>query len=408
MQDVLKHTLHELPTHPRTWRRGRHFSDVRHVPRRPCITSPRSRSRSRSFSPPTMNVLGIDVGSSSVKAAVLNGGRSRGKLVRAPFTSRFEGVRAEVDPASVLRAVAGAIRQLGPAAKKVEAIALSVMSPSWLAMDKDGNAAHADRDAPGPPQRRDRRGDREEGRQATPPEARRQPPLPRRNQLHHLRLVQAPRAGADAPGRPRRPPQHVPAPPDHRGAGRRPFQRLVHGRLPHDRPGRLERRAVRGRRPAPRPAAGGEGRRPGRRPRHPRRRRPVRPDRGHAGARRPGGHRLGHAAGGREAGATGQRRRHHRRADPLHRPRPAARTPAHPRPGRRPAVDVGQHAGLGRFVAELGRRTSSSPTWMPKAFYKLVDELAPASRRGVGRRASSRTWPASGRAWSSGRAPSPA
>ena len=83
-------------------------------------------------------LLGIDIGSSSVKAAVLKNGRISGTLARAPFRSRFQGVRAEVDPASVLKAVAAAIGQLGPAAKKVEAIGLSVMSPSWVAMDKAG------------------------------------------------------------------------------------------------------------------------------------------------------------------------------------------------------------------------------------------------------------------------------
>jgi len=83
-------------------------------------------------------MLAIDVGSSSVKAAVLKNGRIAGTLARAPFQSHFEGVRAEVSPPSVLRAVAAAIAQLGPAGKKVDAIALSVMSPSWVAMDKAG------------------------------------------------------------------------------------------------------------------------------------------------------------------------------------------------------------------------------------------------------------------------------
>jgi xylulokinase len=83
-------------------------------------------------------LLAIDVGSSSVKAAVLKNGRIVGALARAPFRSHYEGVRAEVDPISVLKAVAAAIGQLGPAAKKVDAIGLSVMSPSWIAMDKAG------------------------------------------------------------------------------------------------------------------------------------------------------------------------------------------------------------------------------------------------------------------------------
>jgi xylulokinase len=83
-------------------------------------------------------LLGIDIGSSSVKAAVLNNGRISGVLARAPFRSHFQGVRAEVDPTSVLKAVAAAIAQVGPPAKKVDAIGLSIMSPSWVAMDKSG------------------------------------------------------------------------------------------------------------------------------------------------------------------------------------------------------------------------------------------------------------------------------
>src|SRR5436305_150785 len=87
-----------------------------------------------------MALLGIDVGSSSVKAAVLQGTRVSGKLARAPFCSRFDGVRAEVDADAVLEAIATAVRQLGPGAKKVDAVGLSVMAPSWLAMDKRGKA----------------------------------------------------------------------------------------------------------------------------------------------------------------------------------------------------------------------------------------------------------------------------
>jgi xylulokinase len=69
---------------------------------------------------------------------VLKNGCIASSLARAPLRSHFEGVRAEVDPASVLEAVAAAIGQVGPAAKRVDAVALSVMSPSWIAMDKAG------------------------------------------------------------------------------------------------------------------------------------------------------------------------------------------------------------------------------------------------------------------------------
>src|SRR5687768_14930352 len=87
-----------------------------------------------------MNVLGLDIGSSSVKCAVLRGDRIAGRIARVRFETRYDGVRAEVDPDEILRAVARAIAQLGAAAKKVDAIAISNMAPSWVAMDKRGRA----------------------------------------------------------------------------------------------------------------------------------------------------------------------------------------------------------------------------------------------------------------------------
>ena len=44
----------------------------------------------------------------------------------------------EVDPQSLLRAVAEAIGLLGRAVKQVDSVALSVMSPAWVAMDAKG------------------------------------------------------------------------------------------------------------------------------------------------------------------------------------------------------------------------------------------------------------------------------
>src|SRR5690348_3055340 len=89
---------------------------------------------------PPMILLGIDVGSSSVKSGVVRDGRILGELARTKFETHYAGVRAEVDAEAVLAAVAKAVKQLGPRAKKVDAIGLSVMSPSWVAMDKQGRA----------------------------------------------------------------------------------------------------------------------------------------------------------------------------------------------------------------------------------------------------------------------------
>jgi xylulokinase len=87
-----------------------------------------------------MQVLALDVGSSSVKAAIL---RRRGVVLpvrQVAFPTRYDEQRAEVDPRRLLRAVAQAIAALGPAARRVEMVALSVMSPAWVAMDHAGRA----------------------------------------------------------------------------------------------------------------------------------------------------------------------------------------------------------------------------------------------------------------------------
>jgi xylulokinase len=85
-----------------------------------------------------MSLLGLDIGSSSVKAAVLRGTRIAGTVATAKFKTRYDGVRAEVSPDEILRALRSAIRDLGAAATKVDAVAISVMSPAWVAMDAAG------------------------------------------------------------------------------------------------------------------------------------------------------------------------------------------------------------------------------------------------------------------------------
>ena len=83
-------------------------------------------------------ILGLDFGSSSVKAAVLKNGKPVGRIVHGHYKTHFDGIRAEADPMAILRGFKDAVDQLGSAAKKVDVIAIDVMSPSWLAMDKAG------------------------------------------------------------------------------------------------------------------------------------------------------------------------------------------------------------------------------------------------------------------------------
>lgn len=85
-----------------------------------------------------MNLLGLDVGSSSVKAGIVRAGRIIGKIARASYPTQFEGPIAQVDPDDVLKAIGRAIRELGRAVRSVEAVGLSVMSPAWVAMDRRG------------------------------------------------------------------------------------------------------------------------------------------------------------------------------------------------------------------------------------------------------------------------------
>ncbi|HEX5242030.1 MAG TPA: FGGY family carbohydrate kinase [Tepidisphaeraceae bacterium] len=87
-----------------------------------------------------MNLLGIDIGSSSVKCALLRNGKVAGKIVHAPFPTIRDGAKVEVEPAAILKAVFAAAQQLGKSASRAEAVALSVMSPAWVAMDAKGEA----------------------------------------------------------------------------------------------------------------------------------------------------------------------------------------------------------------------------------------------------------------------------
>jgi xylulokinase len=85
-------------------------------------------------------LLGLDVGSSSVIAGILRGTDVLKESPRTFFRSRCLGQRVEVDPDDLLRAVRKSIAGLGEEVRKVDAIALAVMCPAWVAMDADGRA----------------------------------------------------------------------------------------------------------------------------------------------------------------------------------------------------------------------------------------------------------------------------
>jgi xylulokinase len=88
----------------------------------------------------TMKLLGLDIGSASVRAGVIENGRIIGRVARASFATKYDDVRAEVDARQLLRALGEAIAELGERAKRVETIAVANMAPSWVAMDGRGRA----------------------------------------------------------------------------------------------------------------------------------------------------------------------------------------------------------------------------------------------------------------------------
>ncbi len=85
-------------------------------------------------------LLGIDIGSSSIICGLLKGKTVLKESPRTFFKSTHAGNRVEVQPESVLKALAEAIKGLGRDAQNVDAIALATMCPAWCAMDARGKA----------------------------------------------------------------------------------------------------------------------------------------------------------------------------------------------------------------------------------------------------------------------------
>src|SRR5437763_252990 len=86
-----------------------------------------------------MFILALDIGSSSVKAAILRGTNNVPHVARENFPPQHSAQRVEVDPEKILRAIAGAIGAL-KLVKSVDVLTISTMSPSWIAMDSRGRA----------------------------------------------------------------------------------------------------------------------------------------------------------------------------------------------------------------------------------------------------------------------------
>ena len=87
-----------------------------------------------------VRVLALDIGSSSVKGAVVEGTKILGLAARVAFATRYDGTQAEVDAATIRRAVIQITRELSVRARGVDVLSLCAMAPSWVAMDGAGNA----------------------------------------------------------------------------------------------------------------------------------------------------------------------------------------------------------------------------------------------------------------------------
>lgn len=87
-----------------------------------------------------MRTVALDVGSSSVKAALFDDDVRLGEIVRHPVVTRYEGQRVEIDAEPLWDAVVQAVRRLGPEARKADRIAFDALAPGFVAMTRDGAA----------------------------------------------------------------------------------------------------------------------------------------------------------------------------------------------------------------------------------------------------------------------------
>ncbi len=86
-----------------------------------------------------VRVLAVDIGTSSVKAAVFDNRRLVTAVARRPVESRIAPPRAEVPVRGLERSLMAAIADLGAAARKADRLAFDVLSPSFIALDRCGD-----------------------------------------------------------------------------------------------------------------------------------------------------------------------------------------------------------------------------------------------------------------------------
>jgi sugar (pentulose or hexulose) kinase len=86
-------------------------------------------------------LFAIDIGSSSVKSAVVSDFKVLGQVARVPYVTDVNGDCVETHAERILAAIVKAVQQI-PAnlRRRTDVVAISSMGPSWVAMDRRGRA----------------------------------------------------------------------------------------------------------------------------------------------------------------------------------------------------------------------------------------------------------------------------
>ena len=87
-----------------------------------------------------MRVLAIDIGSTAIKTAVLDGARIVGRTITEPLPSRYDGAQAEIDADALWQAVVRAVGRLGRTRRTVDVISHCCLCPGLVALDRRGRA----------------------------------------------------------------------------------------------------------------------------------------------------------------------------------------------------------------------------------------------------------------------------
>ncbi len=86
-----------------------------------------------------MRILAIDVGSSSIKAALFKGDKCR-RMVHVPIVSTWHGDAVEIPAEGLLTAFKDTVHQVMDGHKKLDAVAIDTFCPGLVALDRRGRS----------------------------------------------------------------------------------------------------------------------------------------------------------------------------------------------------------------------------------------------------------------------------